>query len=77
MRKPGSKNKRPQLALAERSASTIEEFCEAHRISRARYFELKKQGLTPVEMAVGKLRLISHEAAAAWRRQRESSDTAA
>ena len=76
-RKPGIKNKRKQLALAERSASTIEEFCEAHRISRARYFELKKQGLTPVEMAVGKLRLISHEAAAAWRRKQEGSDTAA
>jgi len=76
-RKSGSKNRRPQLALAERSVSTIEEFCEAHRISRARYFELKKQGLTPVEMAVGKLRLISHEAAAAWRRKQEGSDTAA
>ena len=76
-RKSVSKNRRPQLALAERSVSTIEEFCDAHRISRALYFELKKQGLTPVEMAVGRLRLISHESAAAWRRKQEGSDTAA
>jgi hypothetical protein len=76
-RKLGIKNKRSPLPLAERSVSTIEEFCAAHRISRARYFELKKQGLTPTEMAVGKLRLISHEAAAAWRRKFEGSDTAA
>ena len=52
-------------------AFSIQEFCDAHRISRSRYYELKKQGMTPVEMIVGHRRLISFEAASAWRRQRE------
>ena len=48
-------------------AFSIQEFCDAHRISRSRYYELKTQGLTPVEMVVGHRRLISVEAAARWR----------
>jgi hypothetical protein len=52
-------------------AFTVLEFCDAHRISRSRYYELKKQGLTPVEMIVGRKRLISFEAADLWRRERE------
>jgi hypothetical protein len=54
-------------------AFTVEEFCDAHRISRARYYELKRQGLTPVEMVVGRRRLISYEAAERWRRAREAA----
>jgi hypothetical protein len=57
----------PPLAL------TIAEFCKAHRISQALYFKLKAQGLTPKEMPVGARRLISLEAAAEWRRQREQA----
>jgi hypothetical protein len=56
---------------------SIQEFCDAHRISRSRYFELKKQGLTPDEMHVGHRHLISFEAAARWRRQREREAAAA
>jgi len=52
-------------------AFTIPEFCDAHRLSKARYYELKKQGLTPVEMVVGRRRTISFESAARWRRERE------
>jgi len=52
-------------------AFSIQEFCDAHRISRSRYYELKKQGLTPIEMIVGRKRLISFEAADLWRRERE------
>jgi hypothetical protein len=54
-------------------AFSIQEFCDAHRISRSQYFELKKQGLTPVEMKVGHRRLISFESAATWRAQREAA----
>jgi hypothetical protein len=50
---------------------TVQEFCDAYRISKSRYYELKAQGLTPVEMHVGRKRLISFEAADLWRRQRE------
>ena len=54
-------------------AFSIQEFCDAHRISRSRYYELKKQGMTPVEMIVGHRRLISFESAAIWRAQREAT----
>jgi hypothetical protein len=52
-------------------AFTVLEFCDSHRISKARYYELKKLGLAPVEMKVGHRRLISFESAAAWRAARE------
>jgi hypothetical protein len=44
----------------------------------AKYYEMKKEGWGPVEMEVGRRRLISYEAAAEWRREREAggSDTA-
>jgi hypothetical protein len=54
-------------------AFSIQEFCDAYRLSRSRYYELKKQGLTPVEMKVGHRRLISFESAATWRAQREAA----
>lgn len=54
-----------------RAAFTVPEFCEAHRISQAKYYEMKKHGWGPVEMQVGRRRLISYEAASAWRRERE------
>lgn len=50
---------------------TIEEFCELHRISRSLYFKLRKKGEGPRLMQVGKRVLISYEAAADWRRERE------
>ena len=59
------------------AAYTISEFCEAHRISRATYYNLKTVGKAPVEMAVGSRRLISDEAAAAWRRAMEVTTEAA
>jgi hypothetical protein len=54
-------------------AFSVPEFCDSHRISKSRYYELKQQGLTPDEMVVGRRRLISFEAAARWRRQREAA----
>jgi hypothetical protein len=64
-----------------RAAFTVPEFCEAHRISQAKYYEMKKEGWGPVEMEVGRRRLISYEAASVWRRERElgtaTSSTAA
>ena len=53
------------------AAFSIAEFCKAHRISESMYFKMRAQGLGPVEMIVGTRRLISWEAAAAWRRARE------
>jgi hypothetical protein len=56
-----------------RAAFTIAEFCEAHRISRATYYNLKAAGQGPIEMAVGARRIISDESAEDWRRQREAA----
>ena len=56
-----------------RAAYSIEEFCKAHRISELKYYALKNLGLGPVEMQVGRRRLVSIEAAEAWRRAREAA----
>jgi hypothetical protein len=70
-----STNREPP-ARADRVATaaySIDEFCAAHRISTSMFFKLKSQGLAPAEMHVGTRRLISVEAAAAWRRARETA----
>jgi hypothetical protein len=72
-RKQGQKNKREQIPPSERQASTISQFCRSHGFSRSKYYELKKLGLTPDEMVVGRLRFISNEAGARWRQQREAA----
>ena len=52
-------------------AYSIRQFCQAHSISVDTYFRLQRVGLGPVTMKVGGRTLISVEAAAAWRRDRE------
>lgn len=58
---------------------SIAEFCEVHGFTRPLYYELKKQGRGPREMAVGRRRMITQEAAAEWRRrmEAETADAAA
>jgi hypothetical protein len=53
------------------AAYTISEFCQAHRISVDFYFNLQRRGLGPKVMRLGRRTLISVEAAAQWRRERE------
>jgi predicted DNA-binding transcriptional regulator AlpA len=60
-----------------RRALSIDEFCDAHGISRSMYYKLKAQGKAPREMEVGTRRLISDEAGADWRRAREAEASAA
>jgi hypothetical protein len=57
------------------AAFTIAEFAHAHRLSVSMYYKLKAQGLAPIEMAVGKRRYVSFEAAKRWRRAREAAAT--
>lgn len=53
-------------------ADTIPQFCRANNISPSYYYELKKGGLAPVEIRLGKKKvIISKEAGAAWRRRME------
>jgi predicted DNA-binding transcriptional regulator AlpA len=52
---------------AGRKASTVEQFCADHNISRAMFYKLAQRGQAPRTMRVGRRPLISEEAAAAWR----------
>lgn len=51
----------------ETQAYSISKFCEAHSISRAKFYLLCKEGQSPKIMRVGRRRLISVEAAKEWR----------
>ncbi|MCA1412686.1 hypothetical protein I6F30_16315 [Bradyrhizobium sp. NBAIM20] len=53
-------------------AYSIRQFCVAHGISVDTYFRMQRAGFGPVTMKVGGRTLISVEAAAAWRREREA-----
>ena len=54
-------------------AYSVDEFCARHRISPQLFYKLKPRGLMPVTFNVGTRVLISREAAAAWRRERENA----
>jgi hypothetical protein len=55
-------------------AFTIQEFCDAHRISRAHYYSLQRLGQGPDEArASDRTVFITMESAARWRRQREKA----
>jgi predicted DNA-binding transcriptional regulator AlpA len=58
---------------AAKAAVSIAEFCAAHSICRATFYNLVKRGLAPVTLPVGRRRLISAEAAEAWRRRMEAA----
>jgi hypothetical protein len=51
---------------------TVQEFCEAHRMGRATYYQLKDQGLAPVEIRLGGKILITKESATRWRAVRDA-----
>ena len=57
-----------------RQAYTVEEFCEAYRISRAMFYVLQAQHKGPRIMKVGRRTLISDEAAKEWRSRMENFD---
>ena len=55
-------------------AFTIQEFCDAHRISRAQYYKLRELEQGPDEARAGnRTVIITVEAATRWRRQREKA----
>ena len=59
-------------AIIERKAFRIPEFCEAYRVGRSTTYEEIREGRLKI-FKVGKLTLISVEAAENWRRQREKA----
>jgi hypothetical protein len=54
-----------------RAAFTVSEFCAAHRISRTKLYELWAAGTGPRFFYIGVKKIITAEAAADWRRERE------
>ncbi len=54
-------------------AYTIDTFCRTHEISRSEYYLLRKRGLAPAEIRLGRKVLISVEAAAKWRERMEQA----
>jgi hypothetical protein len=66
-----------QAALTTQAALTIEQFCEAHRISRTHLHNMTKAGKGPRVMRLGRRVLISAEAAADWRHRLEQESATA
>jgi hypothetical protein len=60
-----------RIAPVQRAAYSIREFCEAHRLSESMYYKLREAGLGPREARALKKVIITFEAAADWRRERE------
>ena len=52
---------------------TVEQFCEAHQITKVLFYAIKKVGVGPRIMKVGRRTLITLEAAAEWRSRMEEN----
>jgi hypothetical protein len=57
----------------EQPVFTIAEFCSVHRTSRSRLYQEWKRGTGPRFFYIGAKILITAEAAADWRREREAA----
>jgi predicted DNA-binding transcriptional regulator AlpA len=60
---------KPAAAPIERCALTVKEFCTAHGFSVAQFYRLRKVGLTPSVIYIGRSPRITVESADAWRAQ--------
>jgi hypothetical protein len=74
MARPEVTGRKPD-AVDDADAYSIEEFCARHRISVQLFYKNRQQ--MPRTFNVGTRVLISKEAAAAWRREREQAAQAA
>lgn len=59
----------PPNPLVGEPSKTIDEFCEHERISRAKYYELRKIGKGPAELRIKGVIRITPQAHARWRRK--------
>jgi hypothetical protein len=62
-----------QSAQVPAVAFSVNEFCVAHRISRALFYLLQRDGSGPRLMRVGRRTLVTVDAAADWRRRMEAA----
>jgi hypothetical protein len=60
------------MPATERRAFTVAEFCDAYRLSKAQYYELKKDKKGPVEAHVRGRVIISLAAAEKWLEERQA-----
>ena len=63
---------RATTTRVERKAFTVGEFCDAYRISKAQYYEMKKDGKAPAEAHVRGRVIISLAAAEKWLEERQA-----
>jgi hypothetical protein len=68
-----SYTRKPVRAEANTLAMSIAEFCRLHGISEDMFYKMGREGWGPATMKVGSRTLISHEAAADWRRERHAA----
>jgi predicted DNA-binding transcriptional regulator AlpA len=54
-----------------KNSLTIPEFCNGESISKAMFYKLRKQGLAPDIMKIGRLTRISAESVNEWRKRME------
>ena len=66
-----SKHRKDAAPPVEREALSIVEFCAAHNICRASFYNLLRAGTGPRVMRVGRRTLISVTAAREWRERLE------
>lgn len=65
--------RKPVVADQNSLAMSIKEFCRLHGISEDQFYKMRRESWGPTVMHVGSRTLISHEAAAEWRRAREQA----
>lgn len=58
------------------AAYSVNQFCEAHNISRAHFYRGLREGWGPKIMRAGGRTLVSFESASTWRREREEAAAA-
>ena len=62
------------VVMRRSGASSVDQFCADHCLSRRTYYNMRNEGIGPEEMKVGRRVLISDEAAARWRAAREAAE---
>lgn len=61
----------PNIEPPSDGTYSVQEFCNAHKISKPFFYALLREGRAPVTFKLGRRRLISKAAAAKWLRDRE------
>lgn len=59
------------MRSVERRGFTIDEWCDAWRICRASFYNMKKSGIAPRTIKIGSKVIIPLEADEEWQRQRQ------